>query len=523
MSIYSLVFLLFELATTQPATMFSSLMFPVLFALLFTTHIIWRRFSSIRTLRSLPGPALTHWIWGNEMELHSSLPGETYAYWSKIYGQVFKFWGVFGTQVICVTDRVAVAQILASERFRFPKPAGARAWFKSISGKGILYVEDKEEHARQRKMIAPAMNFQATKAITPKLFDCAKELADSWELCTKTDADSVAEIDAAWWATRYSLDTIGKAGFSWNLSSMTKGHHLADTLDSLTNTEGGFAAFAMRALVWAFPSVLQIPSAKGKMIQEARLQLRNVSQKLWNDSKNMDKDGDKTLLTLMQEADDLDDEQAVTHMATLISAAFETVSASISWVLYEIAQHPEIQEKLREEVSTDEDPDFDTLHSKFPLLDAVYKETLRLHSPVLELHHVSSKTQTLRLGAPLQGSTKNEILVPKDTVLVVPVSVIQTDPEVWGPDAEHWKPERWLGKRDKELHGKADFLAFSMGPRVCPGRLFAEAEIKVLIIVLLRMFSFECVQPIEPFQSFVVRTKVVGEKTSSLPLKIKRL
>jgi cytochrome P450 len=59
----------------------------------------------------------------------------------------------------------------------------------------------------------------------------------------------------------------------------------------------------------------------------------------------------------------------------------------IQWVLFEIAQDPELQQRLRNEVSTPGDPSFDELNNKFPLLDAVFKEVVRLHPPILENHH----------------------------------------------------------------------------------------------------------------------------------------
>jgi len=46
-----------------------------------------------------------------------------------------------------------------------------------------------------------------------------------------------------------------------------------------------------------------------------------------------------------------------------------------------------LQNDLREEVSTAGDPTFDEMHNGYPLLDAVIREVLRLHPPILENHH----------------------------------------------------------------------------------------------------------------------------------------
>ena len=102
----------------------------------------------------------------------------------------------------------------------------------------------------------------------------------------------------------------------------------------------------------------------------------------------------------------MNEDQVVSQMRTTISAGYETVSAILAvstilsrpsrsrayhtsnnqWVLYEVARHPVLQAELREEVSIAQDSSLDVLN-KFPLLDAVIQETLRLHPAILENHH----------------------------------------------------------------------------------------------------------------------------------------
>jgi cytochrome P450 len=59
--------------------------------------------------------------------------------------------------------------------------------------------------------------------------------------------------------------------------------------------------------------------------------------------------------------------------------------------LYELAINPSLQQQLREEVSTAGDPSFDDLNQGFPILDAFVNETLRIHPPIIENHHVVSQ------------------------------------------------------------------------------------------------------------------------------------
>lgn len=57
------------------------------------------------------------------------------------------------------------------------------------------------------------------------------------------------------------------------------------------------------------------------------------------------------------------------------------------------------------------------------------------------------KDTVLPLSTPIRGndgSTISEIIVPKDTNIMIGIHAVNTSPEIWGPDAAEWKPERWL-------------------------------------------------------------------------------
>jgi cytochrome P450 len=149
----------------------------------------------------------------------------------------------------------------------------------------------------------------------------------------------------------------------------------------------------------------------------------------------------------------------------------------LQWFFYELAMNPERQQAIREEVSLAHDPSYDELNNDFPLLDAFFMETLRVHPPVLENHHQvistptcsciftkgdpqAAETISIPLSEPLPGTTDLHLIIPKDTVLSMPVNVIHRDRSGWGPDADIFRPERWL---QRNTRNNRDLFAFSLG------------------------------------------------------------
>ena len=125
------------------------------------------------------------------------------------------------------------------------------------------------------------------------------------------------------------------------------------------------------------------------------------------------------------------------------------------WALFALAQKPETQQKLRDELLAvpTETPDMDDLNA-LPYLDAVIHEGLRLFA-------------TLGIGLPrvvqAEGLTVLGKTFPPGTIVSVPTYTTHREKRVWGEDAEEYNPDRWLSA-DASKYQKA-FNAFSVGPR----------------------------------------------------------
>lgn len=497
--------------------------------LVIVSRLVWNQVRVAYHLRNVPGPKAPSKLWGSEWDLHTVSPGQRYLEWKALYGDVIKIKGALGRNLLAISDARAAKFILEEHVFDFPKPQGVQEWFRLLVGEGLLCVEGKEAHAHQRRIFTPALNTTAIRPLLATFYYGAHKIADTFSSNLDNSVNDSIEEDAQWWTNRWSLDNIGLAGFSYDFNSLSgNSNPLALALEALTNTADNFSSFVMKALFYTFPGILKIPSEKAKHIHNTREQLGTVATDMWNQAKAAGNVEGKTLMSMMMKADGADDltqEQIAAQLRTLVQAGYETVGCAMAWLLYEIARNPEVQAKIREEVTrTPSEPTYDDLREHMPYLDAAVKECLRLHPAVLELTHVADKDTLVPLEKPLPTTGERQILIPRGTIINIPVNTMQLDPEVWGADALEFKPERWL-KMGNEKVVKRDIIAFSAGPRICPGRHFAVIEMKALTAILLRQFALSPVptKPIEPFWSFVVRPRVRGKKESSLPILVSRI
>jgi len=70
---------------------------------------------------------------------------------------------------------------------------------------------------------------------------------------------------------------------------------------------------------------------------------------------------------------------------------------------------------------------------------------------------------SIPLEEPLPGTKDTHIMIPKGTLLAIPLNVIHQDAKVWGPDAHIFRPERWLERKRCQIRHKHELLTFSEG------------------------------------------------------------
>ncbi|KAI0533240.1 cytochrome P450 [Xylaria digitata] len=183
----------------------------------------------------------------------------------------------------------------------------------------------------------------------------------------------------------------------------------------------------------------------------------------------------------------------IRHMiSTNVLAGSDTTSTALRAVIWLLHKHPDTLKRLRAEldekmVRAEDQKGGEEGVWKFATsegcnyLQAVLYESLRLYPPA---------AVTLDRVVPKGGMTVGPHYVPAGTVVGTSAWVIQRLPELWGPDADKFRPERWLEK-DGESERQRYFFAFGRGSRYCLGKNISWIEMEKLIPTLLTNFDIE--------------------------------
>jgi cytochrome P450 family 135 len=157
----------------------------------------------------------------------------------------------------------------------------------------------------------------------------------------------------------------------------------------------------------------------------------------------------------------MSDRELRDQLVTMLVAGHETTATSIAWALERLLRTPRVMDRLLASLDTEDQT----------YLDAVIKETMRIRPVVAQIGRVLTKETVI------DGWT-----VPAHTMVIVPMTVIHTDPEIY-PNPKEFRPERFL---DGEDPGGYAWLPFGGGPRRCPGASLALLEMRAVITAILR-------------------------------------
>ncbi|KIL67272.1 hypothetical protein M378DRAFT_73991 [Amanita muscaria Koide BX008] len=438
--------------------------------------------------------------------------------WISEYGYVFKVPTSLGANRIVIADPKAVAHVFANDSFGYLRSITAKTFARTFLGHSMMSA-DGEDHLRQRRATAPAFTNGALRDTMDVFYDSAYKLKGAWDVLFESHDEVTIDVQQCFadMSNRFfRLDSMGIAGFGHDFKSLD-GHKspVSEALDGLLE-DSSFRVVLILGLL--FPPVLKLPLKQTKIMRQMHKAFSDIAKVLLENSQQekelLDVEKDRSILGLLLKGRSqntnfklLQDEvvgqvsEFFNYQLSLTFLSNMTVTVSLSWTLVELARHPEMQDKLRRELLqfSGSDPTWDQVvtGSACPYLDAVVHESLRLHPPVQALQRIADKDDVVPLSSPIKtssGKMVDSVFVPKGTMVTTPFVHMNRSEAFWGPNAKQFVPERWLEENpypSKDFSGYRHLYTFSDGPRICLGRMFALAEFKAVLSVLIRNFTFE--------------------------------
>nr|8GK3_A Chain A, Cytochrome P450 3A7 [Homo sapiens]8GK3_B Chain B, Cytochrome P450 3A7 [Homo sapiens]8GK3_C Chain C, Cytochrome P450 3A7 [Homo sapiens]8GK3_D Chain D, Cytochrome P450 3A7 [Homo sapiens]8GK3_E Chain E, Cytochrome P450 3A7 [Homo sapiens]8GK3_F Chain F, Cytochrome P450 3A7 [Homo sapiens]8GK3_G Chain G, Cytochrome P450 3A7 [Homo sapiens]8GK3_H Chain H, Cytochrome P450 3A7 [Homo sapiens]8GK3_I Chain I, Cytochrome P450 3A7 [Homo sapiens]8GK3_J Chain J, Cytochrome P450 3A7 [Homo sapien len=429
----------------------------------------------------IPGPTPLPFL-GNALSFRKG-------YWTfdmECYKKYGKVWGIYDGQqpMLAITDPDMIKTVLVKECysvFTNRRPFGPVGFMKNA----ISIAED-EEWKRIRSLLSPTFTSGKLKEMVPIIAQYGDVLVRN----LRREAETGKPVTLKHVFGAYSMDVITSTSFGVSIDSLnnpqdpfvenTKKLLRFNPLDPfvLSIKVFPFLTPILEALnITVFPrEVISFLTKSVKQIKEGRLKETQKHRvdflQLMIDSQNSkDSETHKALSDL----------ELMAQSIIFIFAGYETTSSVLSFIIYELATHPDVQQKVQKEIDTvlpnKAPPTYDTV-LQLEYLDMVVNETLRLFPVAMRLERVCKKDVEI-----------NGMFIPKGVVVMIPSYVLHHDPKYW-TEPEKFLPERFSAANADNIDPYI-YTPFGSGPRNCIGMRFALVNMKLALVRVLQNFSFK--------------------------------
>ena len=373
-------------------------------------------------------------------------------------------------QLYFVADPHVIEEILVKKAEAFHKDRTSRLLSRVI-GNGLL-VNEGDSWRRQRRLLQPAFHQQQLQSYASLMVDAIERAASGWR------AGEVRNVheDMMGVTMRIVAGTLFGADLSASASDL--GGVISALMEDFTRLLGLAGRF--RPPPWVPTPANRRFRRSADRVEAVVLELIEARRK----SMAVTDPAAGDLLSLLIAARDeqggtMTDTQVRDEALTLFLAGHETTALALTYALHLLAQHPERQARLAEELRAalgDRPPALADLE-RLRFTEMVLLETMRLYPPAWALGRRA--TRPLEVGG---------YRLPEGAEFVMSPWVVHRDPRRF--DEPHaFRPERWEGDLSQRLPRFA-YFPFGGGPRVCIGNRFAMIEAKLVLARALQRFHF---------------------------------
>lgn len=372
------------------------------------------------------------------------------------YGSIFKT-HILGKPTAVMIGNQANKFILQSHFDHFSWAKGWPNTFQELLGKS-LFLQDGEEHKKNRKLLMPSFHGQALSNYFSTMENIIKSYLNKWEKQKKFT-----------WFPELKQMTFEIA------SVLLLGSERGDNINYLSNLFTDLSN-------GLFTIPLKIPGTKySKAIRGRDLLLQHLEQEIIKRKNNPSNDALSLLVqTKDEEGNSLTLEEIKVQGLLMLFAGHETTTSMLTSLCLVLAQHPEILTQAKKEQKNICDGDIITLEQikNMNYLDQVLKEVERLYPPVAG-----------GFRGVVKSFTFNGYYVPEGWQILYSIQLTHRDDSIF-PEPKKFDPQRFNKEREEHRKTEYSLVGFGGGSRFCLGYAFAQMEMKIFAALLIRNYRW---------------------------------
>ncbi|XAR65310.1 11-oxo-beta-amyrin 30-oxidase [Bertholletia excelsa] len=348
---------------------------------------------------------------------------------------------------------------------------------KKLLGEGLATSEG-EKWIKLRRLANHAFRAESLKNMVPAMIESVEMMLERWKPHEGQEIEVFGEF------RMLTSDVISKTAFG---SSYLEGKSIFDKLTqmgAILSRNVYKVRLPIFSKLWKNGDDIQSDHIERGII-DSFIEMVKKREKLKAETGSY---GNDLLGLLVMANNDADENNRITvkevvdECRIFYFAGHETTINLLGWATLLLAVHTDWQEKAREEVLAlfaQQNPNPEGL-ARMKVVTMILNETLRLFPPAFNL---TRKVQNeVRLG---------ELLLPANIHVFIPILSLHCNPQIWGEDANLFKPERFSeGVAKATNNNLAAFIPFGLGPRSCVGNNFAMNEAKIALSMILQRYAF---------------------------------
>lgn len=436
-----------------------------------------------RTLDDLPGPKGLPLV-GNVFQIDSMRFHLTLEAWAREFGPMYRFRGG-PRELVVVSDPAIIGVLLRDRPDAMRRTTRSARAFEELGTTGVFNAEG-EEWRRQRKLVMRALTPEVIRNFFPTLVALTERLLRRWQ---SSSPPGSSPIDVLRDLKAWTLDVTIALAMGQDINTL---EHPDNPLQR--DIEQIFHRVARRLTTpFSYWRYFKLPVDRAADAASARIE-EAVTGFVAQTRKRLDANpGLRTKPTNLLEAfvaardepeSGFTDENVIGNAVTMVFAGEDTTSNTIAWLMNFVARDARVAGLIAAEADAvlGAGPVLQAFGSldRFAYLDASVDEAMRI-KPVAPFLGLETNREVV-IG---------DVLVPPRTPVLVMTRLAGMDPADF-PAPEAFRPERWLGEKRAAGDDPARKLfPFGGGPRFCPGRYLALAEIKMAMSMTMKNFRLE--------------------------------